>query len=209
MGKHLFDFYIEISYTSYSEELLMKNKAIGSPHENHLVKLVATDRSKYKINCHSNSHLSKYYCITCEKEINFASKDEWNYWNQQMYQALIYKDFVEDFIHSGNYKPPSNKYKPPAIPNEAFIVYLECPYSKKDIAKNLGARFDFDKKKWMITSYNTNWERLLPWIHPDDEKRLRDAQSKSIPTVPSTEHVLDESHSKGIFRLRELLNNKK
>ena len=186
----------------------MKNKAIGSPHENHLIKLVATDRTNYKSGIHSNNHLSKYYCVTCATSINFASKAEWNYWNEQMYQVLTYKDFVDDFINSGHIKPNDFNHTP-VVPNEAFIIYLECPYSKKDIAKNLGARFDFDKKKWMITSYNTNWERLLPWIHPDDEKRLRDAQSKSIPTVPSTEHVLDESHSKGIFRLRELLNNKK
>ena len=185
----------------------MKNKAIGSPHENHLIKLIPTDRSKYKIDSHSNSHLSKYHCITCNKPINFASKDEWNYWNQQMYQALIYKDFVEDFIHSGNYKSPK-QYKPPVARNEAFIVYLECPYSKKDIAKNLGASWDPNKKKWIITSYNTNWERLLPWIHPDDEKRLREVHSK--PTIKTTPNNLsiDESHDMGVSRLKQLLKYK-
>jgi hypothetical protein len=187
----------------------MKNKAIGSPHENHLIKLVATDRTNYKTNIHSNNHMSKYYCITCDKSINFASKDEWNYWNQQMYQVLTYKDFVDDFMNSGHMKP--KQYNPTSvIPNEAFIVYLECPYSKKDIAKNLGANWDPNKKKWMITSYNTNWQRLLPWIHPDDEKKLRDAHSKPIPKTISTEHLGDgESHNMGLFRLQDLLNKTK
>lgn len=184
----------------------MRNKAIGSIHENHLIKLVATDKSKYKTGVHSNNHMSKYYCITCNTNINFASKDEWNYWNQQMYVQLTYKDFVDDFINSGYAKPKA--YIKPSTPSDAFIIHLECPYAKKDIAKNLGASWDPNIKKWIITSYNSNWERLLPWIHPDDEKRLRDAHSKPIRKLTSIDHINDgESHNMGLYRLQDLLKN--
>lgn len=184
----------------------MRNKAIGSPHENHLIKLVATDRTKYKIGAKTNSHLSKYHCVTCNKPINFASKDEWSYWNQQMYEVLTYKDFVDDFINSGKYKPKPVQMKS-VVPDDAFVVILECPYSKKDIAKNLGATWNPDIKKWQITSYNKNWERLLPWIHPDDETRLRDAHSKRPVHKPtSIDHVNDgQSHIEGVSKLRQLL----
>ena len=182
----------------------MRNKAIGSPHETHFIKLVPADRTNYKSNSNTNSHLSKYFCITCNKPINFASKDEWSYWNTQTYTQLTYKNFVDDFISSGHVMPKPIS-KPMVIPNDAFMVYLECPYNKKDIAKNLGAAWVPDKKKWMITSFNKNWERLLPWIHPDDEKKLREAHSKKTQQTPSIEHMNDESHNLGVSRLRQLL----
>lgn len=157
----------------------MRNKAIGSEHENHLITLVPTDRSKYKTT-NKNAHISKIYCCTCQKPLNFASLDEWNYWNKQMYTQMTYKEFISDFIKHGD-KTEVN-YKP-FVPNNKFIIYLEVPFNKKDIAKNLGAKWDPQKKKWYIYNDNKNIERLHPWIHPDDELRLMAPQKDTLKNL--------------------------
>ena len=147
----------------------MRNKAIGSEHEHHMITLVPTDKSKYKKNTTKNSHVSKIYCCTCQKPLNFASVDEWNYWNEKKYTHQVYKEFIDDFISHG----PKREVKFKAfVPDNKYIIYLEVPFSKKDIVKNLGAKWDPQKKKWYIYNDNTNIERLNPWIHPDDEALL-------------------------------------
>ena len=39
-------------------------------------------------------------------------------------------------------------------------VYLAVPFSEKEHAKQLGARFDWDIKKWYVMSYHSNLDKL-------------------------------------------------
>ena len=53
-----------------------------------------------------------------------------------------------------------SKYKP--ITNKYVRIYLDVPYSEKDEVKELGARFDFDNKKWYsIPFFINNHEELV------------------------------------------------
>lgn len=42
-------------------------------------------------------------------------------------------------------------------------IWLKVPYDNKDEAKNLGARWDSDKKQWYVLSTNPNIETLKQW----------------------------------------------
>ena len=42
-------------------------------------------------------------------------------------------------------------------------VYLECPYHEKEQVKELGARWDTDKRLWYAPS-GTNLTPLIPWM---------------------------------------------
>lgn len=45
-------------------------------------------------------------------------------------------------------------------------IYLNVPYSEKDVVKKLGARWDGEKKKWFITN---NDQRFKEWLSPDNK----------------------------------------
>jgi hypothetical protein len=47
--------------------------------------------------------------------------------------------------------------KAPTLPK----IYLNVPYSKKDLAKEKGARWDAGKKKWYIYDNNPNKDELI------------------------------------------------
>jgi hypothetical protein len=43
-------------------------------------------------------------------------------------------------------------------------IYLQVPFSEKDIVKALGARWDTDKKKWYVINTSFNREKFSKWI---------------------------------------------
>jgi hypothetical protein len=46
-------------------------------------------------------------------------------------------------------------------------TYLEVPYHEKDIAKNLGCRWDSKFKKWYSTTDNPDYQQCKRWISFD------------------------------------------
>ena len=54
--------------------------------------------------------------------------------------------------------------RPPANPISVDRLYLDCPYADKDEAKDLGARFDPDRRAWYAPdAANTSaFERWIP-----------------------------------------------
>jgi hypothetical protein len=47
-------------------------------------------------------------------------------------------------------------------------IYIYVPFEYKDEAKKLGAKFDFDKKKWYTYKNNTNYQKLVDKYHSDN-----------------------------------------
>jgi ribonuclease HI len=47
-------------------------------------------------------------------------------------------------------------------------IWLECPFSQKDEAKQLGARWDASKKKWYVVDTAENRERFKKWCGGDN-----------------------------------------
>ena len=46
--------------------------------------------------------------------------------------------------------------------------YLDCQYDEKELCKNLGARWDMDKKMWFVPK-ELDLEDFKRW-HPTDER---------------------------------------
>ncbi|MDJ0719127.1 MAG: DUF5710 domain-containing protein [Prochloraceae cyanobacterium] len=59
-------------------------------------------------------------------------------------------------------------------------IYLNVPYSQKDFAYKLGAKWDPEYRKWYVTS-GTDLTPFRPWYPPISTPRL------TIELVPSTE----------------------
>lgn len=183
----------------------MRNKALGSKHEQHLVCLVKTDRSKYKPNTNQNGHVSKIYCCTCEKPLNFASIDEWNYWNDKKYIDMKYIDFITDFITNGYKRPVYNPIKSDI--DETKIIYLNTSFQDRYLVKNLGAKWNPQLKKWYIFNTHKNIDKLLPWINLDDQIKI-DLPKPIIKPKFDNDYLhnyYDESHNFGVFRLQQML----
>ena len=48
---------------------------------------------------------------------------------------------------------PATQEPPPALHTEESLrgrTFLNCPFADKDEVKKLGARFDWEKKKWYV-----------------------------------------------------------
>ena len=50
-------------------------------------------------------------------------------------------------------------------------IYLNVPFDKKDVVKNLGARWNQDIKKWWVTPNNNNYEQLIRMFTTYDVKK--------------------------------------
>ena len=47
--------------------------------------------------------------------------------------------------------PPASQAPPPQFQGTAGCTWLKCPYAQKDMAKAMGAKFDFNGcKKWYV-----------------------------------------------------------
>jgi cold shock CspA family protein len=53
-------------------------------------------------------------------------------------------------------------------------VFLSCPFADKDKAKNLGARWDVDGKKWYLHR-GQGLSEFAAWLNPQDKQALLDA----------------------------------
>jgi hypothetical protein len=47
-------------------------------------------------------------------------------------------------------------------------MYLYVPFLYKDHAKNLGAKFDGDTKRWYTNDFNKNYQQLIDIFHKDN-----------------------------------------
>lgn len=60
-------------------------------------------------------------------------------------------------------------------------IYLQCPFSEKDIVKGLGARWDYERKSWYIEDVEDltpymRWIESEGWIPPVRLNRYSSAE---------------------------------
>lgn len=142
------------------------NKAIGNKHENHMITLVPTDKSKYKPDSYSNNHVAKYYCLMCNTPINFCGQDEYQFWRKNGYSEAIYVDFINEFNKITEIKKAYVNYDNKNVPDNEKLIYLDVPFVQKDYVKKLGAKWDPIEKQWYIITNNKNIELLFKYITP-------------------------------------------
>lgn len=130
-----------------------------------------------------------YYAITCVTGYGeTCSKNNWkkNIPNKDIVKTAyeLYRDkknirFIQVKGHSGNTDPHSigndgaDKLANKAIGLERCPyskIYLNVPFSKKDDAKMLGAKWDNDRKMWYILDNYVNKDAIVERfkvVHPD------------------------------------------
>ncbi|MET0207572.1 MAG: exodeoxyribonuclease VII large subunit [Burkholderiaceae bacterium] len=62
--------------------------------------------------------------------------------------------------------------------------YLDVPYKAKDAAKALGARFDFQVKRWYVDA-GTDLVAFTPWLPADALPAASTSRTLALPTAPS------------------------
>lgn len=66
-------------------------------------------------------------------------------------------------------------------------TYLNVPYSEKEDAKKLGAKWDIKKKKWYIENLQ-NFDTVHQWLDEDVKARREEIKiEKDKPLVPLSE----------------------
>lgn len=133
-------------------------------HNEHLISIIPTGK-KYI------SHVARTYCFTCQKPINWASADKYNYWIEMKYQSMLYCDFIDDFNKNAvKSEKPSYLY----IPSGEKLIWLNVPYVEKDIAKSHGAFWHPETKSWYTHTGNPKLTDLYKYIDEDDHQMIYD-----------------------------------
>lgn len=63
-------------------------------------------------------------------------------------------------------------------------IYLNCPFEEKDQCKELGGKWDGDKKKWFITE-DMDSEPFAEWLEPSDTN-VETAESETATSPEKT-----------------------
>ena len=58
-------------------------------------------------------------------------------------------------------------------------IYINCPYNEKDECKQLGARWDIDKRQWYIPA-GLNTEPFQKWIDASSIKKKKIQQELTL-----------------------------
>ncbi len=61
-------------------------------------------------------------------------------------------------------------------------VNLNCPYSEKDEAKRLGARWDGEKRVWYAVNA-ADWTVFAKWLRADQLQKLTGMPKRSWPVT--------------------------
>ena len=63
------------------------------------------------------------------------------------------------------------------------MIYLDCPFNEKDECKELGGKWDPERKKWYIPD-GTPSEKFEKWIVNISEAQLTEHEISNVALLP-------------------------
>ena len=106
---------------------------------------------------------TRIQCKTCNVYIRWPCTDEINYWNKQTNKHYTLNDWNNQFVHKA---PKSPIWEPKNYGNN-IVIWLDVPFNEKDMAKELGAKWQYHNKKWYTYSNNNNLDKMIHWLNEE------------------------------------------
>jgi hypothetical protein len=106
-------------------------------------------------------YAGRLICKQCNKQIKWASGRELEVYTKYKTQINTYEDLTKFMVDVSN------------SPGEGNAIYLAIPFSKKDFAKQYGAKWDNLEKLWYTYPNNKKAIYLIDYMDPSDVKSLK------------------------------------